>query len=166
MGTFYDVDGGFGEMDQVELDRTALSGRALDSIGYGYACTGYPAPRHGYEIVWTNRQGMGNHGTAYLRGLTPRTKRLVWLGKRARVMRQHGCTEAMAAAILRAKSGTERPVVDLALRTCHDGAWATYPGVGGGVWRWAERECFDAEGLSAPRLDRACTIAGALRAVI
>ncbi len=164
--TFFDTTGGFDQMTQAEMNRAALTGHPLTSIGYGYACSGQADPRHGYELIWADRRGMGNHGDAYLRGTTSHTKWLVWQGKRNRLMEEHGCTEEMATTILRAKSGTERTVVDLALRSCHDSAWKSYPGCGGGVGRWLGRTGFNCEELSAPRLDRVFAIASALALVI
>lgn len=62
------------------IAKSLLSGKPMASIGYGYAVVGDTVKGFEHpdlEAVAVNTRGMGNHGSFFLRGKTPRGRRVV-----------------------------------------------------------------------------------------
>lgn len=82
MGNFHDVcftdSLSVAECDEIALKKAGL---LSDGFGYGYACPKGGRVNEEYESFVTNTQGMGNHGSIILRGLTPRARALIREGK-------------------------------------------------------------------------------------
>jgi hypothetical protein len=164
MGDFYECDRGYSDMTQAQLDACALEGGVVGGIGYGYATRGETPDRHGYGAVWVNSQGMGNHGTLVLVAKSRRAAEFLRTGRLNALVRDFGITRALAARIDDARKGVqygrEHLVVATVLANPHV-EWSSFPGVGNGAARWAERWGIDGW-LSCPRLEAAATIAAKL----
>lgn len=98
-----------------ELDALAIQGDPIDSMGYDYKCR----PKDGalesehYGVRTINTQGMGNHGSVILVGKTAHGRRLVRMGKIARLTRE-GCPADIAEAAVSMPYGMEERVWKLA----------------------------------------------------
>ena len=158
MSQFKETDFGVSKMTQEELNRIALAGGEVGSIGYGYTVRGkLPEQRHGYGFAWIATGGMGNCGTLVLTPRSPWAAEYIRQGKIAMIMRDHGLDYAEADALYSATRGVqygmEHGVLEYVIKTrdCVP-AWDAFPGLGKGVWRWHAEWQMDATDLSAPRL--------------
>lgn len=169
MSDFYDTDGGFSDATQEELDDIALhNGGIMGSTGFGYAKPkSTTIPNHGYITRVINTQGMGNHGSIVLIGVTPRTRELLRQGEIALNMRtfniDYVVSEALTVAAVMTKYGHEYGVLKLALEHW-DAPWEYSPMLGEYPnYTTSIREWFNnfapSEGLSALRLESAAEIA-------
>lgn len=151
-------------MSRDELDKVALAGGCVGSIGYGYTCLGsLPKERHGYGFRWIGTGGMGNYGSLVL---TPRSKEAAEYlrqGKVRQIIDEYGLEYADADALYSATRGVHRGLEPAVLayavqtRDCRP-AWDYFPGVGGGVWRWFADWRMPDTALSAPRLQAVAEI--------
>lgn len=89
--------------DVTHLDHCALeNGGVVASIGYGFATTSPYRIVADWEIRWTNRQGMGNHGRAILIPRSSRSRAL-WLLGQIRFFRAAGVPALYADRIARSR---------------------------------------------------------------
>lgn len=160
MPEFYDRGTGFLSATEDELDRCAVVDGGMWAAadgGYGSIDWARTAPaRHGYGLVAIATGGTGNHGRLILRGLTPEKRSLILEGAATRLQAEHEFERGDALDVARAQRGVryghEARVVATLLATRHEGAWRTYPGLGGGVSKWA-RGVDGLGGLSCPRIE-------------
>lgn len=164
MKEFYDYDFGITNLTRDELDRIAREkAGVVGEIGYGYRLAGeLPERLFDYSPRWIATGGMGNHGTLIL---TPRSRRAaeqLRIGRVEALKRDHGIDNGLAVRIEYARRGVqygrERRVIDCLLANLGSPAWESFPGVGRGVWRWADRWAIDPRGCSAPRLEAVAAI--------
>lgn len=74
---------GFSSATEAELDNIALLKGGFIG-GHGFSSSLNPPAgltRHGYELIVTDRRGMGNYCSLYLRGITPAKRALLRQGK-------------------------------------------------------------------------------------
>lgn len=159
MKEFYDYDFGISNLTRDELDAIAREkAGVVGSIALGYRLAGeIPERVFDYSPRWIATDGMGNHGTLILAPRSRRAAEQLRIGFVEALKRDHGIDHGLASRIEHArqsvKYGRERRVIDCLLANLDSPAWRHFPGVGRGVWRWADRWAIDPCGCSAPRLE-------------
>ena len=164
MTPFIDFDFGISNLTRDELDTIAREkAGVVGSIALGYRLAGeLPERLFDYSPRWIATRGLGNHGTLIL---TPRSRRAadqIRIGRVEALKRDHGIDNGLAVRIEYARRGVqygrERRVIACLLANLGSPAWQHFPGVGRGVWRWADRWAIDPCGCSAPRLEAVAEI--------
>jgi hypothetical protein len=159
-GTFFKETFGVEDMSRDDLDKIALRGGKIGSIGYGYAqWREEPAPRYGYGFRWINTKGVGNHGDLILVPRSPRAAEFLRTGRVEELMREFGISRILATRLDDARKGVKFGKESAVVKTVLEGThvnWGSFPGVGAGAARWARR--WGIEGLSCPRLGAAALI--------
>ena len=163
MGNFYNTTFAIESMSVEQLDRIAVEQAGnCGGIGYGYACAGEVGKlAGGWSAMWTNRQGMGNHGDLILVPTDKRTRALAREGK-VRAFMSAGLTREEAVRLQRVKArykfelvGMLRNILDdkgkVAAICAHPGTYG--PGSGRTKWweAWGYPMWPEGMGLSAPR---------------
>ena len=164
MAKSYDVIGFSSDTTAEKFDRIAVENAGvLWSGGYGYGCPCSTekipqAPEWGTRVI--NRQGMGNHGSIVLVGLTPRTRALVRQGKTHRLV-EAGVPQEVATVAVSMQYGMETQVAMLAAEAV-EAVNARGPFCGNSHRQfdaWLGRESDHANALSFPRKSAAAEIA-------
>lgn len=159
MSTFNNTDG-LHTTDPQELDRIALECAGLvATYGFGFSCPvatpQIPGTEYGTKVV--NKQGMGNHGSIILVGLTPRTRALIREGKALSLYKQ-GVSWEVARVSAVSLYGME-PAVALLAEECLTSVEVHGPYEGSGHRDFDNWLGFDVVGLSYPRKASAAAIA-------
>jgi len=157
MSSFYETDLEVSRLSLEDLNRVALAGGKVGSIGYGYARTCEIPPRHGYGFTWINTKGTGNCGTLVMTARSREAAEYLRQGKVSLLMKEYGLeysdADALYSATRGVRYGMESRVIAYAVKTRDCGpAWDHFPAVGSGVWKWFREWKMPEMELSAPRL--------------
>jgi hypothetical protein len=157
MSAFYEPEYKY---TSTELDQLALSGEPIDRLGYTFRCRpGAEALTSAhYGIRTINTRGMGNHGDVILVGKTPYGRRLVRMGKLARLKRE-GCDPAIADVAISMPYGMEPNVWRLATELLRIASYGVDITHFEGHRDFTSRTGIEQHGCSFPRIQAAAAIA-------
>lgn len=120
---FYEINAG--NLTIEECDKIALEdGGVVKSTGYSYAIPKGGDINEEYSSKVTNTRGMGNHGKIILVGKTPRSRRMIRLGK-IKILEDQGISRRVASMCVVCYYGMEIGVAKLAQELCDK--WSYLP---------------------------------------